>query len=277
MKLHLPQPLVAILLALSVQAQDELASEATEAAPAPAAEAQDHDTQSPPTAPPPGDNLFLEGFGNAIPIPYPAERYTSTWEKNPFLVEIAPTQGPVVSFAQDWALTGLTVRPSGEATAYIRNKQTQEFKRVTSSEDKDGFKLVEANPNPDRKLASVKVAKGAETASLTYDETMTAPPPARVPVPGAAAQPGTPPQPGTMPGLPVIPVPGAPDPNKRTAGQPPAVAPQPGIPVPGAAQPAAAVAQPGMGPQQVPRSPTSRRRILIPPQIPSPGSPQPAP
>ena len=273
MKLKQLHLLVALLLTLGLQAQDEPVSEVPEPAQGPAAEEQNEAAESPPAAPAEEGNAFLEGFGNAIPTPYPADRYASTWEKNPFMVEVAPIQGPVVSFAQDWALTGLTVRPSGEATAYIRNKQTQEFKRVTSNEDKDGFKLVEANPNPDRKLASVKVAKGAETASLTYDETMTAPAPARVPVPGQ--QPGAPPQPGAMPGRPVIPVPGAQDPNKRTVGQP-GVPPQPGVAMQGAV-PQPATAQPGMAQQQVPRSPQSRRRILIPPQIPPPGTPQPVP
>jgi len=274
MKLKSYLLVAALLLTPSLQAQDEPASDAPVPAEESAEAEQKDEAESAPAAPAGEGNVFLEGFGNAIPTPYPADRYASTWEKNPFLVEVAPTQGPVVSFAQDWALTGLTVRPSGEATAYIRNKQTQEFKRVTSNEDKDGFKLIEANPNPDRKLASVKVAKGAETASLTYDETMTAPAPQRIPVPGQQ-QPGAPPQPGVMPGRPVIPVPGAQDPNKRVMGQPGA-AQQPGMAQPGVV-PTPNPAQPGMAQQQIPRSPQSRRRILIPPQIPQPGAQQPVP
>jgi hypothetical protein len=206
-------------------------------------------------------NVYLEGFGSAIPTPYPADRYAATWEKNPFMVVVVSNPGPSVSFAQDWALTGLTVRPSGEAAAYIRNKQTQEFKRITNSEDKDGFKLLEANPNPDRKQASVKVAKGAETATLTYDESMTAPAPAapRAPMPGQQ-QPGVPPgQPSSVAGRPVIPVPGG--------VQPQQMVPQPGIPAANATQP------PNQPPGAAPRSPSGRRRILIPPPIPPQGTP----
>lgn len=261
MKTHLFHLALPLLLALSLQAQDEPAPEDSPPSEQPPAA---EEASAPPASS--DGNMVLEGFGSAIPTPYPTDRYASTWEKNPFMVEVAPTQGPVVSFAQDWALTGLTVRPSGEATAYIRNKQTQEFKRVTSNEDKDGFKLIEANPNPDRKAANVKVAKGAETATLTYDETMTAPAPARVPVPGQPQPGGVQPQPGR----PVIPVPGAQNPNARVPGQP-GLPPQPTMVQPGVPQPNAAQPNPAV------RSPTSRRRILIPPQIPPPAAPQAAP
>lgn len=258
--------LLLMLLALSVQAQDDAppTEEPSSEQPAPVPT----DGAEPPPAS--GDkNVFLEGFGSAIPTPYPADRYSATWEKNPFLIVVTNTPPPPDDFSKDWALTGLTVRPSGEATAYIRNKQTQEFKRITSDEDKDGFKLLEANPNPDRKVANVKVAKGSETATLQYDETMTAPAPAapRVPVPGQP-QPG-----GVQPGRPVIPTPGG-VPAKPGVPQPGVAQPQ-GVPVPGMPVPNA---NPGTMPTPAGvRSPTSRRRILIPPPIPQGGAQQPVP
>lgn len=258
--------LAAAGLCLMARAQDDAAPpEAPAAEPAAAAEAD------------PG-NPVIEGFGQAIPTPYPLDRYAATWSKNPFLIEVAPTAGPTVSFAQDWALTGLTVRPTGEATAYIRNKQTQEFKRVGNTEDKDGFKLVKANPNPDRKLASVEVAKGSETATLTYDETLSAPAPAqpRVPMPGQQPQ-GAATQPGQMT-RPPIPTPGGQQTanggrrvlTPPTAGQPPVAAPPGTTPSPNAVPPNTPV-------PNIPRNPSSRRRILIPQPLPQDGTQPPAP
>ena len=214
----------------------------------------------------------IEGLGPAIPQAYAADRYSGTWTKNPFLVEVAPVAVNQVSFAQDWALTGLTVKPNGESMAYIRNKQTQEFKRVTNKPDSDGFELVKANPNPDRKSASVEVRKGSETATLKYDEVAPAPAAAqRVPVPGqvpnavpngvptntaaaAAMRPGT-------PGVPPVGRPGVPPAPGMQGTQPQ---------YPGATQ---AQQMPANLPGSIPRTPSSRRRLLIPPAQPAPGAP----
>lgn len=252
-------------LSLLVQAQEDAAAP----------------VENPPAEPPPAEkadpaNPVLEGFGTAIPTPYPVDRYSATFSKNPFLIEVAPTAGPTVSFAQDWALTGLTVRPSGEATAYIRNKQTQEFKRVGNTEDKDGFKLVKANPNPDRKLASVEVAKGAETATLTYDETMSAPAAPRVPPQGQQPQGAATPQ-GQMT-RPPIPTPGTP-PNANTGRRvlTPPTAAQPPVATPPGTTPAPNAVPPNTPVPNIPRNPSSRRRILIPQPLPADGTQQPAP
>ena len=246
---------------------------------------------APPAAdaiPAPAENggvVTAEGLGQAIPQAYPADRYSSTWGKNPFLVEVAPTAVQQVSFAQDWALTGLTVRPSGEATAYIRNKQTQEFKRVSNVADKDGFKLVKANPNPDRRSASVEVSKGAETATLKYDEVAAAPAApaaARIPMPGQAQNPaGTPGQMQPRPGMPGTNPTAVNQATMRRPGMPqqagqPTMAGQ--VPQANTMQPNGAVSPvPIAVPSNIPRNPSNRRRILIPPPVPQDGAATQAP
>ncbi len=262
---------LALVCCLQSKAQDEAAPPPT---PLPAAKTINEPSAAPPApeAPPASDssgtpaasaNPIIEGLGQAIPQAYSADRYSGTWGKNPFLIEVAKPTVNAVSFAQDWALTGLTARPNGEAVAYIRNKQTQDFKRVKKEPDADGFQLVSANPNPDRKIASVEIAKGSETATLKYDETAAAPANpgvSRIPVPGQPLVPGGQPVPG-QPNRPGAPAPGNRRPVLPNQGQ--AIMGVPGQPHPG--QPG--VAHPGGVPlpNAVPRNPVSRRRILIPP------------
>jgi hypothetical protein len=269
-----------LLLALcgGLSLMSSSAQESTEPAPEPPAQdaaapvAPEAATDSPPPAEPAAPDLAQQ-LGPAVPQGYKADRYASTWERNPFLVEVTAAAINTVSFAQDWALTGLTVKPDGNSMAYIRNKQTQEFKRITPEPDADGFQLVKANPNPMRKDASVEVKKGAETATLKYDEVAPAPAAApRVPMPGQqpVPVPGQPPA-NTIPGRPGMP----PNATMNRPGLPqPGMPAQPNQAYPGGVQPGQPpVATPGV-PPVIQRSPSQRRRLLIPPQQPAPGAPQ---
>ncbi len=188
---------------------------------------------------------------NAIPKAYAEEHYAATWRRNPFLIETkAKDAAPGPSFADDWELKGLT-RIKGEPQAMLGNKKTQEYHWVKTTEDKDGFKLLEAKFDRDIHKQSVKVAKSGDPnpATFTFPEVAAAPAAAmgaRVPgAPGAGA-------PGAIP---------------RGPGVPPAASPanafRPTVPnaQAGAQRPGMPMAAPGAQP-----TPNTRRRTLLPPQ-----------
>ncbi len=217
----------------------------------------------------------------AIPQAYSEEHYAATWARNPFLIETkVTTTNPGPGFAEDWELKAV-IRSKGQPEAFLSNKKTQETRWVKTTEDKDGFKILEANIDRDVHKSSVKVAKTGEREPATFT------------FPEVAAAPGA----GARPGMPPIPQPqGAtnrtfPTPNNPTQ-------PRPGIVPNGAVQArpggvvtnGAQVQQPGgmpngmpgqnntirtlpqntfkvQGGVQIPPQPTNggRRRVLIPP------------
>lgn len=212
--------------------------------------------QQPPSAPAGGDT------SKAIPQAYSEEHYATTWSRNPFLIEV-PLKGPeqVVGFADDWELRGL-VRSNGEPMALLCNKKTQEFKRVKTTEDKDGFKLIKANIERDMHKSSVEVAKAGESksATFTFPEVATAPGP-------AGANTRVPPMPVPPGGQGIGGIKGGVMPQQGGGVRPNGVPNMPnGVPV-----------QPNMNgarvnpairtaPNAVPNPTQSRRRVLIPPQ-----------
>jgi hypothetical protein len=145
------------------------------------------------------DPSAAEEDGPAIPIPFDVSRYDSTWDKNPFLLKTAPVVQTTVNWGQDWALASMS-KYSGKIRISIRNKQTNEIKRIYNEpKEGDEFRLVEANFHRSRKEASAKIAKGTEEAELKYDEnvapvtvnnTMRAAGGQGVPPPGAVNPPG---------------------------------------------------------------------------------------
>lgn len=215
----------------------------------------------------------------AIPVAYPVARYETSWKKNPFLLKTTPIVQATVSFADDWSLAGM-FNNAGKIRVSIQNKQTGELKHLTNEpKEGDEFRLVKANFNRNRTEASAEIAKGSETATLKYDESMTSRPvtinnTAQRPVAGAApGQPGGAPvrpgQPGVggVPGHPIVPgqtggvqaMVTNPATGRPMAGS--SVAVQPGQPVMSnqAGQPGAPFpATPGVPPT------ISRRRQLIP-------------
>jgi hypothetical protein len=116
------------------------------------------------------DTALSEEDGPAIPIPFDISRYDSTWDKNPFNLKTKPPEQTQVNWGQDWALASMS-KYSGKIRISIRNKQTNEIKRIYNEpKEGDEFRLVEANFHRSRKEASAKIAKGTEEAELKYDE-----------------------------------------------------------------------------------------------------------
>ena len=127
----------------------------------------------------PSEAPILEGLGKPIPQAYLSDRYSGTWNKNPFLIGVVVPECPGVNPFADWVLTGLTIPSSGNATAFIKNRQTNDFKKLSTTpneKEPDGFILKKANPNRDRRQATVEVQKGAETGTLHFDDTPNAAP-----------------------------------------------------------------------------------------------------
>lgn len=150
-----------------------------------------------PLSPPPEEDEA------AIPAAYDLARYQASWEKNPFLLKTAPISQPTANWGQDWTLAGM-FSYNGKIRISIRNKQTNEMKRV-SNEVKEGdeFRLVRANFSKSRRDASAVIAKAGQEAELKYDENAAPVTINNTVRPGGGAGagnvPGVPPVPGGVP------------------------------------------------------------------------------
>lgn len=205
-----------------------------------------------------------------IPVPYAVSRYESAWSKNPFLRKTVVIAGPVENFGKDWALNGMA-EYDGKVRVTMINKQTGEHKHVTNQDPPDAeFRLIKANFNRNRSDASAEIAKGTETATITYDENLTAKPitinnTQRGPAAGGGV-PGAVNAGGVRPGQPqqVRPGPGGTPTTVRGAGGVQAVVTPPGAVNPGVPQ-VPNGPQPPTATQAVNAPPTiSRRRQLVP-------------
>ena len=178
-----------------------------------------------------------------IPTAFDISRYQSTWDKNPFLLKTVAATQPTVNWAQDYSLAGM-FNNKGKIRISIRNKQTNDFKYISSDAKPDAeFRLVKANFNRNRNEASAVIAKGAEEAEIKYDEA-TAPQAVTINNtmrPNGAGAPGQPAGGGApggvgginRPGQPQLNKPGVPMPNGRVfnaPGLPGGVSAQPGNP-----------------------------------------------
>jgi hypothetical protein len=110
-----------------------------------------------------------ESDSDAVPTAYPEDRYLTMWDKNPFLLKTIVIEQKVESFAKDWALRGI-MASGGLYHVSIINKVTGKSERLKEGDSGKEFRLVSVNYDKNRKKSSVKVARGSETAELTYDD-----------------------------------------------------------------------------------------------------------
>lgn len=217
--------------------------------------------ESPISTPPTAAEVLSE---EVIPKAFAATRYQASWSNSPFVKITGPINNPTVDWSNDWALAGMYKSTTGKITISVQNKQTAEFKRVTSDGDaKSEFKLVSANFNRNRNEASVELEKDGKKATLKYDDNLTSRP---VTVSNTFKAPGAG-QPGAVQGNPNLrpPQPGQPN-------QPVNVTPPRGAILPGAVP---AANTPNAGVPAASSPPTiSRRRQLIPAPVVPPAQPQ---
>ena len=176
-----------------------------------------------------------------IPTAFEISRYQSSWDKNPFNLKTAPVVQTQVQWSQDWALAGM-FNHRGKIRISIKNKQTNEFKQISSDAKPDAeFHLVKANFHRNRNEASAVISKGTEEAELKYDEaaggqpvtinnTMRAATPQAQSLGGVPGLPGSQ-RPGVVAGQPPLTKPLTPNSNGRVfnaTGLPAGAAPQPG-------------------------------------------------
>lgn len=227
-------------------------------------------TEEPAAEPAPTGEVVKE-VEPVIPAAYDASHYASTWERrSPFLGQVVPT-APTANdgLARDWALAGMA-RIGNKEVVYIQNKQTGESKRLTNQDgDNSEFRLVSVSFERNRSKAEVKVSRGAEVATLKYDENLTSKPVTINNTTGQQQRPGAP----ITPGVPVSPT-GA---RTGTVAKPPAITGmRPGTTMPTPTQgglppmpTSAGIPQPPVGGATAPVAPSiSRRRQLIPPPQP---------
>lgn len=248
-------------LTLSASAQDAVSESDAPVAEETAGEAP---ISTPPTA---ADVLSEE----VIPKAFANTRYQATWSSNPFLRKTVVSNNPTIDWSNDWALAGMYKSTTGKITISLQNKQTAEFKRVTSDADANSeFKLISANFNRNRTEASVDLEKDGKKATLKYDDNLTSRP---VTVSNTFKAP-TGGQPGAAQGNPNLrtPQPGQAGQLPGQLGQPVNVTAPRGTIQPGGIQPGL---QPGAVPTagQPATAPTiSRRRQLIPAPVAPPAA-----
>jgi hypothetical protein len=244
-------------LVLCVQAQEQSPTEFTPTTPA---------ESSPPEE-------------NPIPQPLPPTRYDAIFGRNPFLIKtpVATQTGP--GWSENYELRGY-FKVRGIETAILKSRDTNKSVKVTMEPNKDGLRLVKANPSSRRKDTTMEIAKEGENA-----HTFSFPSTATVGVAGGAGPAGAPgmpgvnptvgqnlrnpgaapiPSPRTMPGqLPVPQIPGQPG---AAPGAYPGGMVRPALPA-GQVTPQGANMVPG-APGTVPSPVTRRRRILTSPATP---------
>ena len=193
-----------------------------------------------------------------IPEAFPDARYEKSWNTNPFLKVTTAPVTPKKDWSEDWALSSMFKSETGKITVGLQNKQTGDYKRVTSEDGANSeFRLILANFNRNRNEASADIEKSGVKATIKYDDNLTSKPVTinnTFKAPAAAGQPGA--LPNARPGQPNQPV------NVAQPGQP-AVLGAPASPSGGI--PGRPGLPPGVGTQSPASPPTiSRRRNLIP-------------
>lgn len=139
--------------------------------PPPALDAASPQSPDAPAAEPAGDHAVEPADEPVIPIAFDAGRYAGAWDNNPFTRKVAAMAQPVVNWAQDWVLLSM-YNNRGKVRVSIRNRQTNEIKRLGDDSNEQEFKLVKANFHRSRREASAEVAHGSENATIKFDENL---------------------------------------------------------------------------------------------------------
>lgn len=130
----------------------------------------------------------------SIPKAHPATRYQTIWENSPFELEAPPptNTAPDAGFVADLSLVGIT-KVKGKTVVTVLDKKAGTSFDLREDQPRNSIRLLGVVLNRDPLLTEVKLAKGAETGTLSYDKKSLASAPKRPPQAVAAnAQPGTP-------------------------------------------------------------------------------------
>ncbi len=103
------------------------------------------------------------------PQAYPAERYETGWNKNPFTLKTVAPMAVQDSFARDLAI-GSYYGAADNPTVVVVNTKTHE--RILLRKDKpapDGMRLKEVHLTSTRSQCQVEVVQGTAVAVLTYN------------------------------------------------------------------------------------------------------------
>lgn len=156
---------------------------------------------------------FTQAEDEAIPRPYPPERYESIWKKSPFTLSSAAPE-TVAGFAENLMLVGV-VKIGGESYVAVLNKATQKRELISRKPNPQGIFLARLESGDEMDKVAATLQKGTETSVMRYDtaflKSFAAKPapgeanpggapaagasPSPQPGPGAAANQATPPPP----------------------------------------------------------------------------------
>lgn len=147
----------------------------TNALPAPATPnpAPSGEALSPPDSKPAQDAppVLMIDASDAVPQGFRDDRYEATFKKNPFLtVTKGPPLPPGPGLADDWELKSMVDR-NGVQSVTLLNKKTAQYLHVGPEPDKkEGIRIVKMNQAATRKERSVEIARGSDTATLSFSD-----------------------------------------------------------------------------------------------------------
>lgn len=197
---------------------------------------------------------------SGIPIAYPLERYSILWTRSPFLMEVVPeSTGEVVSPFQDYALTGVMTTGNFKMASFYHKGESRNFVVSTEPKPADPFRLLSIEPGPDLASTIVSVVKDGEEGRIMYDPEASK---QRRMAAGGGGGGGAPP-----PGVP--PQPPQPQANNNGNNRPPPPSPRPGSNTAQRPTRNANVDSPNNTGQGSDNARKSRRRVIIPRQVPS--------
>jgi hypothetical protein len=105
--------------------------------------------------------------GEAIPQPYPTDRYEPIWKKSPFTLSSTAPEA-VAGFAENLALAGV-VKINGESYVAVINKATQKRELISSKPNPQGIFLAKLESGEEMDKVAVTLQKGDEISVMRYD------------------------------------------------------------------------------------------------------------
>ena len=151
---------------------------------------------------------------NAVPAPFPADRYEKMAEKSPFALATAtaPPVVPQAGFASSWYLTAVGRDPQGQNFATIKAQDGSVHFSLSGNEanPETGVSLASINWSDTWRESKAIIKKGTETAEISFSKEEA---PVIVAQPNGQPRPGLPGQPGQSPPVTIVRPGGVPQPG----------------------------------------------------------------
>ena len=115
--------------------------------------------------------FIINGLSDdVIPVGFKLDRYTETWEKNPFYNLITPVKRSGKFILLSW------YKDIGEKIS-IQDTETKVIQEVNNVPNKDHWSITNFHNDPDPHLVEVIISNGTEIESVKFNFNVDIPPP----------------------------------------------------------------------------------------------------